>query len=367
MQPDTLPNLSVIIPVHNGGAHLPRCLDALGASDLKGYEVMVVDDGSTDGSGDVARARGFEVVRLDARRGPAAARNEGARRARAKLLLFIDADVLARADTLTRVERFFREHEEAAALFGSYDDAPDAQGFVSQYKNLAHHFVHQRSRADAETFWAGCGAVRREAFAAVGGFDETRYTRPSIEDIELGRRLRRRGFRITLDRGLQVKHLKRWTVASLLRADVSARALPWSRLILEEGSMPRDLNLRAGDRASAALACASLPALAFASALLLLPAPFSSLIPSKPLLPALLICAAASMLAAVFVLNLPLLRFMRARRGTPFALASFAMLTLYYVYGACAFAFCYCERLWKFARAPDGGRRADARGRVEDA
>ena len=83
MQPDIdTPELSVIIPVHNGGAHLPRCLDALLASDLKGHEVIVVDDGSTDGSGDAARARGFEVLRLDARRGPAAARNEGARRAR---------------------------------------------------------------------------------------------------------------------------------------------------------------------------------------------------------------------------------------------------------------------------------------------
>ncbi|HVF43927.1 MAG TPA: glycosyltransferase family A protein [Pyrinomonadaceae bacterium] len=366
MQPDTPPKLSVIIPVHNGGAHLPRCLDALRASDLTGREVVVVDDGSTDGGGEAARARGFEVVRLDARRGPAAARNAGARRARGLVLLFLDADVVARPDTLARVEAFFKAHGETAALFGSYDDEPDAPGFVSQYKNLAHHFIHRRSRADAETFWAGCGAVRREAFESVGGFDETRYTRPSIEDIELGRRLRRRGFRIALDRELQVKHLKRWTLASLLRADVRDRALPWSRLILEEGSMPRDLNLRASDRASAALACAALLTLACAAAALLFPAPFTSPIPSAPLAPAPLFCASASMLAAVFVLNLPLLRFMRGRRGTRFALASFAMLALYYVYGACAFAFCYFERLWKSARV-HAGRRAGARDRVEDA
>ncbi|HVF41725.1 MAG TPA: glycosyltransferase family 2 protein [Pyrinomonadaceae bacterium] len=366
MQPDTTPALSVIVPVYNGGAHLPRCLDALRESDAGRYEILVVDDGSTDGSGDVARARGFEVIRLDARSGPAAARNEGARRARAGVLLFVDADVLAPADTPARVEAFFKGHEERAALFGSYDDAPDAPGFVSQYKNLAHHFIHQRSRADAETFWAGCGAVRREAFDAVGGFDETKYTRPSIEDIELGRRLRRRGFRITLDRGLQVKHLKRWTLASLLRADVFARALPWSRLILEEGSMPRDLNLRASDRASAALACAALPTLACACAALLFPALFPSHAAPAAFPPALLFCAAGSMLAAVFVLNIPFLRFMRARRGTPFALASFAMLALYYVYGACAFSLCYFERLWKSARV-GAGRRDGARGRVEDA
>ena len=366
MQPYTTPALSVIIPVYNGGAHLPRCLDALRESDTSRYEILVIDDGSTDDSADAALARDFEVVKLDARRGPAAARNVGARRARAGVLLFLDADVVARPDTLARVEGFFKAHAETSALFGSYDDAPDAPGFVSQYKNLAHHFIHQRSRADAETFWAGCGAVRREAFDAAGGFDETKYTHPSIEDIELGRRLRRRGFGITLDRELQVKHLKRWTLASLLRADVRDRAMPWSRLILEEGSMPRDLNLRASDRASAALACAALLTLTCAPLPLLFPNIFSTLALPTLLLPALLFCASASMLAAVFVLNLPLLRFMRARRGTPFALGSFGMLTLYYVYSACAFSLCRCERLRKSARVP-AVRRAGARGRVEDA
>jgi GT2 family glycosyltransferase len=364
MQPETLPGLSVIIPVHNGGAHLARCLDALSASESTSREVIVVDDGSTDDSAEVARARGFEVVRLEVRRGPAAARNVGARRARGRVLLFLDADVKARAGTVARVEAFFREHPETAALFGSYDDAPDAPGFVSQYKNLAHHFIHQRSRAEAETFWAGCGAVRHGAFDAAGGFDETKYTRPSIEDIELGRRLRRRGYRITFDRHLQVKHLKRWTLASLVRADVRDRALPWSRLILEEGSMPRDLNLRASDRAAAAFACAASVTLACAAALLLFPAHFPSPVEPAPLAAALLFFAGA-MLTAVFLLNLPLLGFLRERRGPGFASASFWMLTLYYLYSAAAFAFCYCEHALKSALAPFV-RRAAARGRVKD-
>ena len=368
MQPRTPPTLSVIIPVHNGGAHLPRCLDALRASDATGHEVIVVDDGSTDASAEVARSRGFEVVRLDVRRGPAAARNLGARRARGRLLLFLDADVEVRADTLARVEAFFKDREEVAAVFGSYDDAPGATNFVSQYKNLFHHFIHQRSRADAETFWAGCGAVRREAFEQVGGFDETKYARPSIEDIELGRRLRRRGFRIALERDLQVKHLKRWTLASLLRADVSTRALPWSRLILEEGSMPRDLNLRASDRASAALTCAAFVMLMCAAFALLLSTPFSSLLFPSPFSSALFFGAASSALALVFLLNLTLMRFMRARRGVGFALASFAMLWLYYLYGACAFAFCYCEHALKSARMlASAGRRSDETSHVKDA
>lgn len=359
MQTDTCPQLSVIVPVRDGGAHLPRCLDALLAAGAARREVIVVDDASADGSAGAARSRGFEVVRLAECRGPAAARNRGARRARGNVLLFVDADVVVRPDTLARVEAFFGGRADVAALFGSYDDAPAAPGFISQYKNLAHHFIHQRARAEAETFWAGCGAVRRGAFEAVGGFDEARYARPSIEDIELGRRLRRAGFRIALDRGLQVKHLKRWTPASLLRADIFDRALPWSRLILEEGAMPRDLNLRASDRASGLLACASFGALACAA--LSLPA-------GAHLLSASLVGAAALFAAGVFVLNLALLRFMRARRGAGFALASFGALSLYYLYGACAFAFCCCERALRAARhSAAAGRRAEVAGRVDDA
>ncbi|HEU4594716.1 MAG TPA: glycosyltransferase family A protein, partial [Pyrinomonadaceae bacterium] len=249
--------LSVIVPVRDGGARLEQCLDALLASDFEPFELIVVDDGSTDGGASAAAccARGVEVVALARNSGPAAARNRGAERGRGSVLLFVDADVVVRPDTLARVAALFTERPEVAAVFGSYDDAPAARNFVSQYKNLQHHFVHQHASERAETFWAGCGAVRRAAFEAVGGFDERRYTKPSVEDIELGRRLRRAGFVIALDKGLQVKHLKRWTLPSLLRADIFDRALPWSRLILRDGGggMINDLNLRVRERACAAL------------------------------------------------------------------------------------------------------------------
>ncbi|HEX8923043.1 MAG TPA: glycosyltransferase family A protein, partial [Pyrinomonadaceae bacterium] len=153
------PLISVIIPVHNGGAHLDRCLDALMTS-AGDFEIILVDDASTDESAAHAQARGIRVLRQDARRGPGAARNLGAQEARGKILLFIDADVAVRPSTVARVASHFQSKPELAALFGSYDDAPAATNFVSQYKNLFHHFVHQQGHERAETFWAGCGAVR---------------------------------------------------------------------------------------------------------------------------------------------------------------------------------------------------------------
>ena len=286
------------------------------------FEIILVDDASTDESAAHAHARGIRVLRQDARRGPAAARNLGAQEARGKILLFIDADVAVPPTTLARVAAHFQSRPELAALFGSYDDAPAAGNFVSQYKNLFHHFIHQQGHKRAETFWAGCGAVRREIFLRVGRFDEKRYTEASIEDIELGYRLRRAGYEILLDRGLQVCHLKRWTLPCLLRADIFRRAVPWSRLLLERGRMTNDLNLRMTERLSAIATAAAIALLPFGTAF-----PF-------------LIALAALLLLVVFVLNRKLYAFFLRRRGFVFLAGAMALHLFYYCYSSAAFALC---------------------------
>ena len=118
-----------------------------------------------------------------------------------------------------RIAAAFQASPNLAALFGSYDDEPFESNFLSQYKNLFHHYVHQTAKVDASTFWSGCGAIRREVFLAIGGFEEN-YRRPTIEDIELGYRLKKTGHRIRLLKELQVKHLKRWEI---LRQSIAHR------------------------------------------------------------------------------------------------------------------------------------------------
>jgi hypothetical protein len=110
---------------------------------------------------------------------------------------------------------------------------------VSRFKNLLHHWTHQRSAATATTFWTGCGAIRRAVFVALGGFDpEQRW----LEDVELGHRLRAAGHRVQLDHSLQVTHLKRWTLASLIVSDIFHRALPWSEIAVRYSQPLRNLN-----------------------------------------------------------------------------------------------------------------------------
>jgi glycosyl transferase family 2 len=208
------------------------------------------------------RAPDETVVQVEpAGAGPAAARNRGAAGSEAEVVVFVDSDVEVHRDALALIERRFREDPELVAVFGAYDDDPADPGLTSRYRNLLHHHVHAGAAGEAETFWAGLGAVRREAFEAAGGFDPDRFPRASVEDIELGMRLRRRGARILLDPRIRGRHLKRWTPLSMVGADFGRRGVPWTRLLLREGADSTALNLGWRRRASAAASVALLGAL----------------------------------------------------------------------------------------------------------
>jgi glycosyltransferase involved in cell wall biosynthesis len=312
------PVLSVVVPVRDGGSGFARCLDALAASTFRAWELIVVDDGSTDRSAAIARAAGARVLATGRpRSGPARARNLGAAAAHGDVLFFVDADVAVRPDTLDRVVAVFRREPAVAAMFGSYDTQPPAPNVVSQYKNLFHHFVHQTSRAEASTFWSGCGAVRRAVFLDLGGFD-TSYARPAIEDIELGYRLTRAGHTIRLCHDLQVTHLKRWTLWSLLRTDIRDRGIPWTALLLRERLLMDDLNLRLSDRASV------IATILLGVALLATVVTWSAAL------------VAALLALLLLALNAPLYRFFWSARGGHFALAAIPLHWLYFAYsGLC--------------------------------
>ena len=308
----TGPSVSVVLPAHRTGPDLDRCLAALDALSPRPAEVLVVVDGADPAVVAAARPHASEVLPLAVRGGPARARNAGAAHAGGDLLFFVDADVELPPRAVAQVQQRFEERPELSALIGSYDDEPGAPNFLSQYKNLLNHHVHQTARTEGFTFWGACGAVRRQVFAEAGGFDES-YARPSVEDIELGYRLRAAGHRIEVLKDLQVKHLKRWGARSLLSADVRDRALPWSELILRSGRLDDDLNIDVAARAKVATT------------------------------------------AVLLVLDAPLLRFYARVRGPRFALAAVPWTWFSHAYSGAAFALALARRATA-GRGPGGGR-----------
>ncbi len=321
--------VSVIVPVHNSARYIPKCLGAINKSDYDQIELIVVDDGSRDDSASLAESLGAIVLKLDTNSGQARARNIGAQKANGNILVFIDSDVVIQPTTITQIVESFQANPQVVALFGSYDQNPPEQNFVSQYRNLFHHYTHQNANPDAVTFWTGCGAIYRDLFLDLGGFDESYY---AMEDIELGYRIHQSGKKILLDKNLLVTHLKQWTFLYLIKTDFSYRAVPWSNLILRTGFIPKELNLKTTDRLSAVLVGISVLLLLLIVARLLLPT--ASIIHYRWLLPALLL-----VFIAIAVLNHRLYSFFLQKRGLGFMLLSIPMHVLYYLISAIGFIY----------------------------
>lgn len=239
---EAMDRVAVVVPATNRPATLAACLQAIEAAAEPPEEVIVVSDPS-----------GL---------GPAGARNRGAARAMCELLVFVDADVAVHDDVFVQIRRAFARNPGIAAVFGAYDDDPAEPDVVSGFRNLLHHHVHTQAAGPASTFWAGLGAIRAEVFEELGGFDEQRYRLPSIEDIELGARLHARGYSVLLDPRIQGKHLKRWTLASMISTDFSRRGLPWAELVLARESDAGALNLGLRYRLSALASVSLLVSLA---------------------------------------------------------------------------------------------------------
>ncbi len=311
-------SISVIIPVYNGGEKFRQCLASLNTTIYPFQEVIVIVDGATDNSAEIATEWGAKLIKVTQKSGPAKARNLGANVALGDIIFFVDADVTIYPETLDILVKNFQNNHDLTALIGSYDDTPEETNFLSQYKNLFHHYNHQTADEKAHTFWGACGAIKRDIFLKMEGFDQN-YERPCIEDIELGYRLKAAGYNIKLDRDLQVKHLKKWGVISLLKTDFSDRALPWSKLILQQNKIINDLNLRWENRLSVVLVY-----------LLLL-----TLISSLWQLKLLLLTWIISII--LIVLNYSVYKFFLEKRGLWFTIAVLPWHWFYYLYSGLAF------------------------------
>lgn len=219
--------ISVVIPVYNGGGAFGTCLDALLASDHPDFEVIVVDDASTDGSAAVAAARGVAVISQPSRRGPASARNAGAACARGALLVLLDADVVVAPDALSRAEAFLSAHPEVAGLSAIYTAHSRVRGFGSRYLNLKQRYFQLQLPALPDTAWTAFFAVRREAFVRCGGLDAAMH-HPAADDLVLGSRLAASGARLAFRQDIEVEHLKEVSVVGVWRFH-HVHAREWSR------------------------------------------------------------------------------------------------------------------------------------------
>lgn len=223
--------VSVIIPTHNGATTLVACLESLQASSQPPHEIIVVDDGSADASGIIAREHGCRVIRCDENIGAARAKNRGAAEAGGLVLFFTDDDVTVSPDAIERIGRDLGD-ERAAGVVGLLAATIPFDDFASNFKNLWMRYTYERLPHERiGVFYTSIAAIRREVFRALGGFDENYRGASIAEDTEFGQRVWGAGHLLLLDSDLSATHAKHYTPRGVLVTDyLRARALTLMRL-----------------------------------------------------------------------------------------------------------------------------------------
>jgi GT2 family glycosyltransferase len=246
----------VVVPALPDSRDLSDCLRAVRDAHPDGQIVLAIDGVPTERDRRAASAVGAELLATGTRTGPSAARNLGARAARAPVVFFVDADVLLLPDAVQMACHVLRS-SGADGVIGRYASRTPARGILSRLANLQHSTVHSSHEGPVSTFWGACSALRVDALLAVGGFDEgERY----CEDIEIGHRLTAAGRRLVLSSALECFHLKSYTLGSWVRTQLLERALPWSRLILSGRTSAGELNTDRRGQATLLVAIAVLSA-----------------------------------------------------------------------------------------------------------
>ena len=314
--------VSIIIPYYNAAETLRQAVESVCRTDYPNYEIITVDDGSEDDSFETIADLPCIHVRNTQRSGAAVTRNIGAQACSGSILFFMDADVVMLPDTLRRAVRNFNDDDGLAAVFGEYTLDTVPGNFVSQYKNMVHHYTHQTSDEQAATFWSGCGAIRTDIFHLIGRFNEG-YSAASVEDIELGYRLYQNKQRIRLDKSIRVTHAKRYTLWSLIKSDLVYRAIPWTKLMARRGIFRADLNLK--------------PHNIFSGIILAILIPWAIFVSAKYLHELWYLLPAMAFLM-LLLLNIDIFSYVYRFKGLRFLFCFVIMYTVTYIYSLLGFA-----------------------------
>ncbi len=323
--------VSVIIPNYNGSATIEKCLWAAFSSDYSRYEVIVVDDCSTDNSTEIAGKFPCTLVKLDRRSGAARARNIGALRSSGEILFFTDADCVLATDTLSRAARSIRGRE-SSVIGGTYTRIPYDNSFFSAFQSIFVNYSETKN-AVPDYIATHAMAITRELFRKTRGFSEDFL--PILEDVEFSHRLRRSGSGLIMDPLILVRHIFNFTLMKSL-GNAFRKSMFWTEyslrnkdVLADSGTASRELKLNVASF--------------FLSALLLLLSYFSGKV--------LLLCLLPLITALNAFTSRGLIRAFHQTKGFHFAVAATMFYTMLYPVAVGAGAF---TGVWRYFRSGDG-------------
>ncbi len=215
-----MPTISVIIPVYNCSRTIAGCLDSLSVQDHSSYEVIVVDDGSTDGTYKICES--YPDVRVISVKngGPSKARNIGVKMAQGEIVAFTDGDCIADRQWLKELEKAFI-HSEVAGAGGNQKSPHDETDFgklvqvIFEALGIVTYYIQAANRMGETEHNPSCNsAYRKRALEEAGGFDETLW--PG-EDVDLDFKIRQRGYKLIYNPEALVRHYRPGTYGGFAR------------------------------------------------------------------------------------------------------------------------------------------------------
>jgi len=233
------PLVSIIIPVKNGERTLDACLRSIKRSYYKRFEVIVVDDHSTDRTAEIGRGHQCMVFEAPDGHGANSARNFGAKQAKGEVLVFLDSDIVIARETLLGIVETL-EDRGLDAVVGLYTAKHRHESFVSQYKNLWVRYSYMKSLPAIDWLFGAISGIKREAFDKLGGFNTDLLARHGHDDIELGKRFARANLSIILNMDIEVEHLKEYSIASFIKNEFN-RSMGFAELATRFGETARSM------------------------------------------------------------------------------------------------------------------------------
>ncbi len=239
--------ISIIIPNYNGEKTIGRCLEAIFACSDGNREVVVVDDCSQDGSVDIIKKYPCRLLALKNRTGASGARNTGAFASKGNVLFFIDADCLLLPDTFPVIRKILSRQGSGVVTGGTYSLVPHDTGFFSLFQSVFIHFFETKNADNPDYLATHALLINAETFRKTGGFNQAFL--PILEDVEFSHRLRSAGYRLEIDRALQVKHVFYFSFLKSLR-NAARKTCFWivyslrkRDLFVDSGTASRELKI----------------------------------------------------------------------------------------------------------------------------
>jgi len=222
------PTFSIIIPVKNGAHSLSETLKSISKQNYKDFEVIVVDDGSTDDTPNIVNKFKGTLIKLPKSYGAAYARNKGAEKAKGSFLIFLDADIILFKDALKRAQEYIKRNPKFLVFFGTFSPNLRFKNLFSQYKHLYLCYYYLRQGKQLHTIDTSLTFIKKEVFDKFKFNSDIKIS----EDTELGMRLTKAGYIITNPKNINMEHVKYYSFKSFFKTDF-VRGMRFSRLFLK--------------------------------------------------------------------------------------------------------------------------------------